>query len=162
LHLTDFAIEEVRNIYMNLRPSLLDDLGIVAAMKWFLGEFRKASSGIRIEEEISIEEDQAPEPLKITLFRVLQGAMDNIAKHSRATRATVTLRLIDNQLELLIEDNGLGFDLDGAAPVEILADGIGLAVMQERVESSDGIFIVKSAKGEGTVVRALWDMSKLT
>jgi PAS domain S-box-containing protein len=155
----EFAIEEVRSIYMDLRPSLLDDLGILATMKWFLREFRRVNPQIAIETYITIQEDEAPDPLKVTVFRVLQEAMENIVRHSGAGFVKIYFMRNNNIIELIVEDNGQGFDLASLLSGDTLNKGVGLYSMQERVESSGGIFTVKSNKGAGTTVRAAWPAS---
>jgi signal transduction histidine kinase len=156
----NFAIEEVRNIYMELRPSLLDDLGVLAATKWFLREFRKMYPEIGIEEDITVREDEVPEDLKIVLFRTLQGAMENIARHSQSCLARVTFGKMNGRFELAVEDRGIGFDSEDVLSMEVLNRGIGLAAMQERIESSGGTFALRSAKGEGTAIRASWPVGE--
>jgi signal transduction histidine kinase len=156
LPLIQNAIEEVRKIQTDLRPPSLDDLGILATLSWFCREYQKIYSGICVEREIEIGEDEVPDPLKTVIYRVLQEAANNIAKHSEATRVRLSLRKKDEGIELVIEDNGQGFD-----PREILSGerdrrGFGLASMRERTEFSGGSFSVESKKGSGTRVRALW------
>ncbi len=150
------ASEEVRAIHTNLRPSLLDDLGITATISWFCREFEKLYSGISIQKHVDIEEKQVPEALKTVIFRVLQEAFNNIAKHGQADIVGIFLRSSDGELELLIEDNGQGFDVEQVASERSLRGGIGLTSMRERTELSGGSFSVKSTKGEGTTVRAAW------
>jgi signal transduction histidine kinase len=146
---------------MGLRPSLLDDLGILAAMSWFIREHHKAYPDITLKEQITVREEEIPEPIKIVLFRTLQAAMENVAQHSRATTACVCLRRVDRKIELCVEDNGVGFSPTDASSGEEYR-GIGLAVMQERVESSGGAVTVRSVKGEGTLIRAVWDIGEAT
>ena len=150
------AVEEVRRIYMDLRPSLLDDLGIVATVGWFCRQFQKVFSDVQIEREIHIEENEIPESLKIVIYRVLQEAMNNIAKHSEAERVVVTLREKNRTLELAVEDNGRGFDLEEALSVETSKRGFGLGSMRERTELAGGSFAIETSKGAGTVIRASW------
>jgi len=78
------SIEEVRRIQIDLRPPMLDDLGILATIGWFCREFQKVYSAIRIETQIDIQENEVSTPLKTVIYRVLQEALNNIAKHSRA------------------------------------------------------------------------------
>jgi len=150
------SIEEVRKIAVDLRPSVLDDLGILATISWFCREFQTIYSGIHIEQQIHIQEDEVPEPLKTAIYRVLQEALNNVAKHSRADLACLSLRKTDNTIELAIEDNGLGFSLEEKLSVESSQRGLGLASMKERTELSGGSFAVESVKGTGTIVRAIW------
>ncbi len=152
----EFSIEEMRNIYMDLRPSLLDDLGILATIRWFFREFRTLNPEIHLTARISVCENETPEPLKIVIFRTIQSALENIASHSKCSSAAVFLGMKNGKLELMIEDNGLGFDPLDRISGEPETGGIGLACMQERVESSGGTFTFKSAKGQGTTIRAWW------
>jgi PAS domain S-box-containing protein len=152
----DFAIDEVRNIYTGLRPSVLDDLGILTAISWFLREFQNTYSNISIGEQIRIREADVPEPLKIVIFRVLQAALDNVARHSSAKSVEVSFLRKDSSIELLIQDHGIGFNLEDAPFGKSGMRGLGLATMQERIESSGGVFTVKSIKGRGTAIKALW------
>ena len=151
------AVEEVRRIYTDLRPSLLDDLGIVATIGWFCREFQEVYPEIVLETKIHLEEKDIPESLKIMIYRVLQEALNNIAKHSRADRAHITLRKkVGDIIELVVEDNGKGFDLQEALTVEAAERGIGLGSMKERTELSGGSFSLESSEGNGTSVRAVW------
>lgn len=144
------SIEEVRRIQMDLRPSVLDDLGIIATISWFIREFEKVYSFISIQKEIQMEEKEVPVPLKIVIYRILQEALNNIAKHSKANRAIIALAERDGRIELTIEDNGTGFG------PEHQTKGLGLTSMRERAELSGGIFEVESTIGKGTTLKAKW------
>ncbi len=149
--LVQHCTEETRRIYMDLRPSVLDDLGIVATIAWFCRKFESIYSGIRVDKRIGVLEDDVPSALKIVVFRILQEALNNAAKHSSATLIDLSLQNPDGgAIELVIEDNGIGFSLDEPG------EGLGLTSMQERVESSGGVFSIKSARGKGTRIRASW------
>jgi len=150
------ASEEVRRIHTDLRPSLLDDLGIVATMAWFCREFQRLYSRIRIEKRVEIKEEQVPEPLKIVIFRVLQEALNNTAKYAHADLVMISLRETDGFTELTIQDNGAGFDVDPVLFGKGPKAGIGLTSMKERTQLTGGTFAVESAPGAGTLVRASW------
>jgi PAS domain S-box-containing protein len=152
------ASKEVRQIHTNLRPSLLDDLGVVLTISWFCREFEKLYSGIRIEKAIHLDEKGMPERLKIVVFRILQEALNNVAKHGGADLVTVSLRETDGQIELAIEDNGRGFDVKDVSSVRTPKEGFGLTSMKERTELSGGAFAIESTPGAGTVVRASWSI----
>jgi PAS domain S-box-containing protein len=150
------AISEVRRIQKSLRPSLLDDLGILPTIRWFCREFQSAYQGVRIEQHIAVTEEDVPELLKIVIFRILQEALNNIGKHSQADSVSLRLARTSDKIELTIEDNGRGFD-----PEEILAmkgpeRGLGLISMKERAELSGGECSIESVEGGGTTVRATW------
>ncbi len=152
------ASEEVRKIHTNLRPSLLDDLGIILTISWFCREFKTVYSNVKIEKRIGIEERNVPENLKIVIFRVLQEAMNNISKHGKADFVRISLKEKNGRLEFLVEDNGRGFDVEHIRSMKTLKEGFGLTSMRERTELSGGSFAVESIPGAGTVVRALWPM----
>lgn len=145
------ASEEVRTIVMNLRPSILDDLGILATIRWFCRQFQAVYSYIRIDERIEVAEEQVPDPLKTIVFRILQESMNNISKHSQANRVALRLIKTDNDLILRIRDNGCGFDAVSAS-----VSGFGITGMKERAELSGGRFSLHSVPGEGTTVEAIW------
>ena len=152
------AMEETRRIQMDLRPASLDDLGILATINWFCREYQKAYPTIRIEQDIAIEEDEIPEHLKIVVFRVIQEALSNIAKHSKADAAHISLKQVDEKIELTIADNGRGFDVRRAVHRGSLGKGLGLNTMRERTELSGGTFSLESGGGEGTAIRSTWPL----
>jgi len=155
------AVEEVRRITMDLRPSTLDDLGILATITWFSREFQKIYSAIKVEREIKIDENDVPESLKIIIFRVLQEALNNAAKHSEANLVHLRLGKTDGSIELAVEDNGKGFEVEAALATPSSERGFGLGSMRERTELSGGSFVIDSVKGKGTTVRALWPYKEL-
>ncbi len=150
------AIDEARRIQMNLRPSILDDLGILATIKWFCRQFESTYSKIHISQSIKIEEDEVPAPLKTVIFRVLQEGLNNVAKHSKAKMVMLLLRKTGQGLQLVIRDNGQGFDVSKAQFSNGTTHGLGLNSMRERTELSGGSFKIESAQGKGTTLRASW------
>jgi len=150
------AIDEARRIQMNLRPSILDDLGILATIKWFCRQFESTYSRIRISQDIKIEEHEVPAPLKTVIFRVLQEGLNNVAKHSKAKMVMLLLRNTGQAVQLVIRDNGGGFDLSQVQSPNGTAHGLGLTNMRERTELSGGSFVIESTEGKGTTIRASW------
>ncbi len=150
------GIEECRRIQMDLRPSLLDDLGLLPTLSWFCRRFQTIYSAIQIKQEIGIEEVEIPNALKIVIYRVTQEAMNNIAKHSKANRVRLSLQKSDDRMELILQDNGRGFDPAKVLRSESARQGLGLTNMRERVELSGGSLDIKSVEGKGTVIRASW------
>jgi len=153
------TIEEVRRISMDLRPSILDDLGILATVSWFCREFQAVYTGIRVNATISLEENDIPERLKITIFRIIQEALNNTAKHSQADTVDVSLIKRDNAIELTVSDNGVGFDVQEALQREDSTRGMGLASMEERTDISGGCFSIDSVRGVGTLIMSTWTVS---
>ena len=152
------SIEEVRRIQMDLRPSTLDDLGILATIDWFCREFGKIYSTIHIEKLTNIKENEAPVHIKTVIFRVMQEALNNIAKHSKADLIRLSLIKTDGKIELIIEDNGMGFDLEGLISMESSKRGFGLSSMRERTELSGGSLVIESTSGKGTIIHATWPL----
>ena len=150
------AMEEARRIYTGLRPSVLDDLGIIATIGWFCREFQKTYGRICIEPQIDIDEEEIPEPLKIVIFRIVQEALNNIARHSKAELVSLSLERKDGLLCLDIEDNGTGFDLHSVLGESSHEKGLGITGMMERAELAGGTFTIESVIGVGTIVHASW------
>jgi signal transduction histidine kinase len=150
------GVEECRRIQMDLRPSMLDDLGLLPALSWFFRKFQAIYSQIQIAQEIEIEDKDIPPSLKTVIFRVTQEAMNNIAKYSKADLARLSLRKLDNRMELAIQDNGQGFNPEKVTGSESGRRGLGLTSMRERVELSGGSFYIESFEGKGTTIRAAW------
>ncbi len=145
--------QETRRIMAALRPSVLDDLGIVPAMIWFCREYEKIYSHIRVEKEIDLSESDLTDSLKTAIFRVSQEALNNIAKHSRATLVNLALQRVNGGIELTIRDNGQGFDVDTTKR------GLGLSTMRERTELSGGTCRIESVRGTGTIIRCSWPLT---
>jgi signal transduction histidine kinase len=152
------AVLECRRIQMDLRPSMIDDLGLLPTISWFCRIFNQTYPGIRTEQEIDIAEGDIPEPLKIAIYRVTQEAMNNIAKHSKADLIRFSLRKQDARLELAIHDNGRGFSLEEMHSRKGTVKGLGLTSMKERAELSGGSLDIESSQGEGTYIRAYWPL----
>jgi PAS domain S-box-containing protein len=153
------SVEEVRRIQMDLRPSTLDDLGILATLGWFCREYQKIYSHIRVKKEIDLQESEVSTPLKTVIYRVMQEALNNIAKHSKADLVYLSLRKKENKIELTIKDTGMGFDLEEILSPERFKRGLGLNSMRERTELSGGTFVIESTAGKGTTIRAEWPIS---
>ena len=152
------SVREIRRIQTNLRPAILDDLGILAAISWFCREYEATYPGIHIEKKIDMQEDEVPEPLKMVIYRILQEALNNISKHSGAGLVHLFFRKTNGKMEMDIQDNGQGFDLQNAFSEETPLRGLGLASMRERAEHSGGSFSIESMKGKGTHIRASWPL----
>ena len=155
--LTQKTIEEVRRIVKDLRPSILDDLGILATIAWFCREYQSVYSNIQIKTQINITENDIPLPLKTTIYRVLQEALNNVAKHSKADLVQLSLHKRSGKIALAVIDNGRGFDLENTISLAPSQRGFGLASMRERAQLSGGRFDICSQIGEGTTIRVVWD-----
>jgi signal transduction histidine kinase len=143
--LVENCVNVVRNISLLLRPSMLDDLGLVAALEWQAREVAKRSSLTVdiVEKNVS---DTLPEEYKTCVYRVVQEALSNCSKHARAKRVRIIVRQELERLLLTIEDDGKGFDVHRVR-------GLGLIGMSERVTHLSGTFEAKSQEGRGTLLR---------
>ena len=152
-----YAIEEIRRISMDLRPSLLDDIGTLATLNWFCRQLQDIYASTRIELRSDINEDDIPAALKVAIFRIAQEAMNNCAKHSGANCIHISLVNTCTEIELTVEDDGLGFDQAAvSAKMRNPGSGMGLISMKERAEFSGGMFSIESAPGKGTSMRVTW------
>ena len=144
--LAQTCVNEVRNMALLLRPSMLDDLGLVAAVEWQAREISKRT-GLLVETVDENVPDDLPEEHKICVYRVVQEALNNCSKHANAKRAKVTLRRVPGHLRVIVDDDGRGFDA-------VRVRGLGLIGMQERVSQLGGDLNVDSDPGRGTRVSA--------
>jgi len=149
------SIEETRNIYMGLRPPMLDNVGLLATLEWLRNECMKLYPQRHIELETGVAEEEIPENLKVNIFRIAQEALNNIAKHSKAEWVDITLSNDGNGIELVISDDGVGMNLDQILQTST-ARSLGLTSMRERAELTGGSFSIESTPGEGTTTRAFW------
>jgi len=151
------TMEEVRRISMALRPSTLDDLGLLMTISWFIREYQLTYPEIQVEKALLVEETQIPQTLKTNIFRILQEALNNAAKHSRAQRILVSLGMAGDRLELKIQDHGVGFDPRLVKKASING-GFGLDSMRERAILFGGLCTIDSVPGVGTIVTARWTL----
>lgn len=148
------TIKETKRISNGLRPLTLDDLGLLPTLTAYVRKLKEVYPHVKISQEIEIKEMDLPDPLKIVLYRVAQEALNNIHKHSGATKVRLRLTRIGNTVELMVHDNGCGFDVEEALERNDPLSGYGLRSMRERVEISDGTFRIQSSEGSGTRISA--------
>ena len=111
---------------------------------------------MRIAKSIDLNEEDLPDPLKIVIYRITQEAINNTAKHSKAGTLRILLGKTGDSIELVVEDDGRGFDVAQALSHENQSRGMGLTGMKERAELSNGSFEITSGRGKGTAIRARW------
>jgi len=150
------ALVEVRRVSMELRPPMLDDLGILPTLTWLLREFESTCGHIAVDKQFKLSEPDVPAPLKITLFRIVQEATNNIVKHAGASQVRVCLERNGDLLSLLVADNGCGFDSANVVCSEVTGRGLGLLSMKERAVSSGGSYRLESIHGQGTRIHVTW------
>jgi signal transduction histidine kinase len=146
------ALGELRQIIADLRPSQLDDLGLVAALQWYVQEFEKRRT-IPTHFMVEGQRTRLPAEYEIVLFRIVQEALTNVAKHARAGQAEVKLEFFSAQVEVMVRDNGRGFDPKLIFYHKRPHAGWGLLGIQERALLLGGQFNLDSQPGQGTSIR---------
>lgn len=152
------AIDEVRQITMDLRPPTLDDLGILATLNWFAREFRATYRLITVDLEIGVGEADIPERLKAVIYRIVQDALHNIARHGCRATVRVRLGLFGRTLELAIEDSGAAGTAGQATATAETGQDLGLISVRDRAHFSGGDYRVMSWAGHGTLFRVRWPL----
>ena len=157
IQMTQDTIEEARRLINDLRPPLLDTRGVVSTIEWHCRRFQSIYPDIEIETDLSADDSKIPEQLKIVIYRVIQEAFNNLAKYSGADRAAIRLTGNAGHLNLVIEDNGKGFDPEEKFSMAASGrGGLGIAGMKERVDQTQGAFDIESSDNKGTTIRASW------
>ena len=154
-------LEEVRRIHSHIWPSILSDFGLIAAINWHCRKFEESYPHIQIEKSVLLEETEAPDVLKIVVFRIIQEALNNIAKHSGADLATIKLCGENCSIELSILDNGKGFNVTEARESALTSAVRGDLGMRERARLSGGSLEIRSGE-TGTEIRASWPMGMIS
>jgi PAS domain S-box-containing protein len=145
------TIEETRKISRGLSPTLLENLGLTAAVRYLLDEFGKHHK-TEITFDIDDIRDLFPHQTEINLFRVCQEAINNIAKHSLATQISVAIKRRNGSVDFSIKDNGVGFDLDQFDQEDVAEKGMGMAAMDERLRMIGAQLDIVSQTGRGTEI----------
>jgi signal transduction histidine kinase len=153
LAVVDAAIAQIRGMALNLRPTMLDDLGLGDALQWALDQQSKATGWVTALEA---DGDFSPVPsdIQTACFRIGQEALNNAARHAGATEVSLEVRMTGNELELTVSDNGSGFDLARYSSPEERKKHFGLISMSERASLVGGHLDIVTAPGAGTRVRA--------
>lgn len=155
------CIEDMRRLQTELRPSMLDEMGLLATIRWFCRQFELTYPSIRLEKDLTADESDIPEELKIVIFRIIQEALNNAGKYSDASVLSVLLEENDGTNRLRIADNGRGFNLEEAQTIKAFGKGLGLSSMRERVQFSGGTLSIVSTIGHGTRIEARWPKNAL-
>jgi PAS domain S-box-containing protein len=149
------TVESIRETSSLLRPAILFDLGIIAAIKSQLGSFEK-QTGIKCHFYFEPEEFDLEDRLALILYRILQESLTNIARHSGASATEIELVILKNKIEMIIEDNGKGIAKDKVNSLE----SMGIAGMKERVKSANGKIIIRGETGAGTRIKVIIPLIK--
>jgi two-component system sensor histidine kinase UhpB len=149
--LTARALEDVRRVALDLRPTILDDLGLGPALEWRVDEFNKQDSVHAAVSVLGIDRRLMPEA-ELVLYRIGQEALSNVSLHAHATHVQVRLQRVPGAVELEVRDDGVGFDVQNVHPAT--GHGLGLVGMRERVATIGGTLIINSQPGHGTAIVA--------
>jgi PAS domain S-box-containing protein len=147
------TLQQVRSLSLDLRPSLLDDLGLVPALRWYVDR-QAQQAGFAVRFTAAPLAKCLPPHLEIACFRIVQEALTNVVRHARAQRVSVALRQHENELQLTIRDDGVGFDAQYALACAARGESLGLLGMQERASLAGGQIEIVSTPGHGTEIRA--------
>jgi len=157
VRMVDGLIERVRNLSIELRPSILDDFGLTAALDWYVN-WLSVRTGLRIVFSTDIPEMRFPPVLELTSFRITQEALTNAVRHADARFVVVLLEARDGELHLTVEDDGKGFNTEEVRRKELKGRNFGLLGMQERVSLAEGHLDIRSQPGKGTTIHACFPL----
>jgi two-component system sensor histidine kinase UhpB len=152
LALVDGTLQSIENVMAELRPPLLEEYGLGAALGWYAEEFCKRTGiAIDFQDEAREKNRDLRQEAAVALFRIAQEALNNVAKHANAKRVRITVSATPEEMSVEIGDDGTGFN---AAAAEARASRWGMTTMHERAEAAGGRLEITSARGTGTVLRA--------
>lgn len=160
LNVINEAVEQVRDLSVDLRPLLLDDFGLVVAVRWYLDRQAK-NCGVAVEfVSLSLkDDDRFAAALETACFRIMQEGVTNILRHAGAKRISVRLERTGNDLMLVIGDDGVGFDVDAVRAAETAPATWGLTAMEERAQAVGGSLTIDSAPRLGTQICASFPLA---
>jgi PAS domain S-box-containing protein len=151
--MVESSVEIIHKFARDLRPTVLDDLGLIPALQDYLKRYT-ASTGVRAALKISSSIEQSPDNIRTVFYRIVQEALANVAKHSQASQVEINIRRNAASTSLQISDDGQGFAVDEKT-LTSKANRLGLLGMKERAEMVGGVFTVESALGSSTTLRVI-------
>jgi signal transduction histidine kinase len=155
------TIQQVRNISLDLRPSLLDDLGLIAALRWYIDRVAQRSNLKALFTIHLIPALRLSPDLETTCFRIVQEALTNVVRHAQAQHVTVSLELLDKELLLEVQDDGKGFDTVAARQRSAQGHSLGLLGLEERAMLAGGRFTLESSETRGTIMQVRFPLPEL-
>lgn len=150
LQFIDQVIENVRRLSRDLSPTVLDDLGLTAAIRWLIDNLKTSNKNIRVTSDIMNIDHFFSQDAQINIYRIIQEALTNVTEHAQAKNISILIKKQDDTISFSIEDDGIGFDVKEALMKISIERGLGLASMKERVQMLGGKFNLYSKKGKGT------------
>ncbi len=161
ISIVDQAMQQVRNLSLDLRPSILDDLGLVATLRWY-ADRQAQRAGFSVHFTVEWAAPRLSAELTSACFRVMQEALTNVARHARARQVWVELRQDDDEVALSIRDDGIGFDPSTVRDSAATGERVGLLGIQERAALLGGRTEIHSHPGDGTMIQAWFPMASVT
>lgn len=153
LKIVDRVLEQVHDLALNLRPSMLDDLGLEPALVWLTNQ-QSEIAGLKSEVHADAVAHRLDTVIETECFRIAQEALTNVVRHAQAQAITVGLRVDDGQIHLRVRDDGIGFDVAAMSEKAVRGASLGLLSMEERAELAGGKLEFNSIPGQGTEVHA--------
>jgi len=153
LEVVDRVLEQVHDISLNLRPSMLDDLGLESALRWYTGR-QAALAGLKAEVRADPLEQRLDPMIETECFRVAQEALTNVVKHAKARTVAVELSPSGGQLHLWVRDDGVGFDVASVREQAVRGASLGVLSMEERATLAGGGLQYLATPGQGSEVHA--------
>jgi signal transduction histidine kinase len=148
--LLESTAESIENVMSEMRPPMLDDYGLLPAVQWYASEFSRRT-GIEVAVEGDDQAGRLPQASEIALFRIVQEALNNVAKHAHAGRARIALERNGSRFTMSVSDDGVGLG-STALSVARHRHGLGMVTMRERTQAVGGEFEIGAAPGRGTRV----------
>ena len=145
------SIKDIRSIIYNLHPMALNEIGFIPTVQRYASDFQM-NTDIQVDLIILSKSDISDNTKTVTLFRIVQEALNNIRKHSQATVVKIKVEMTVMEIHLVIEDNGVGFNIDDIKGMDRNEKGFGILNMQERIDLLDGKFEIKTKKNNGTKI----------
>ena len=154
----DHLLKIVRNLSLNLRPPMLDDFGLLSALRWLLDQHNKTTGRVvELDAEYEVEN---PDPIiETACFRTAQEALTNVTRYSQAQKVSLWLRTDADGINLIVKDNGIGFNVTTARSNARKGGSLGLLNMQERAALVGGNLDIISEPGNGTEIRARFPLA---
>ncbi len=145
------TLQEIRKIIFDLRPMALDDLGLIPTLRRYLDKFYQRT-GLRTDMMVIGSEKRLPQSIEVTIFRIVQEALNNVHKHARTQKAKVKIEFQQSHINLVIEDRGVGFKLEKALTMTSERENYGLLSLGERAELVGGELKILTSPGKGTKI----------
>jgi signal transduction histidine kinase len=154
IEVVDEALRLVRDLSVDLRPPILDDLGLATALRWYVDRYTKRTGlGVEVEVDLPDENERFSRDLETACFRIAQEALTNVVRHANARQILIRLIKDEDRLLLSVKDDGVGFDLESLRKGAPRAATLGLVSMQERAHAAGGMIHIDSSLWNGTEIR---------